>query len=58
MTKAIPEDVSQQIISQIPVGRMAKPEEIAYVVGFLADKRAGYITGINISANGGLFISF
>ena len=58
MTKAIPEDVSQQIVSQIPVGRMAQPEEIAYVVGFLADKRAGYITGVNISANGGLFISF
>lgn len=58
MTKAIPVDVSQQIVSQIPVGRMAQPEEIAYVVGFLADKRAGYITGVNISANGGLFISF
>jgi acetoacetyl-CoA reductase len=58
MTKAIPVDVSQQIIAQIPVGRMAQPEEIAYVVGFLVDKRAGYITGVNISANGGLFISF
>ena len=58
MTKAIPVDVSEQIVSQIPVGRMAQPEEIAYVVGFLADKRAGYVTGTNISANGGLFISF
>jgi acetoacetyl-CoA reductase len=58
MTKAIPADISQQIIAQIPVGRMAQPEEIAYVVGFLADPRAGYITGVNISANGGLFISF
>ncbi len=58
MTKAIPVDVSQQIVAQIPVGRMAQPEEIAYVVGFLADKRAAYITGVNISANGGLFISF
>jgi len=58
MTKAIPADVTRQIVAQIPVGRMAQPEEIAYVVGFLADKRAGYITGVNISANGGLFISF
>ncbi len=58
MTKAIPAEVTQQIVAQIPVGRMAQPEEIAYVVGFLADKRAGYITGVNISANGGLFISF
>ena len=58
MTKAIPAEVTQQIVAQIPVGRMAEPEEIAYVVSFLADKRAGYITGANISTNGGLFISF
>jgi len=58
MTKAIPEEVTQQIVNQIPAGRMAQPEEIAYVVGFLADKRAGYITGQNISPNGGMFISF
>jgi acetoacetyl-CoA reductase len=58
MTKAIPAEVTQQIIAQVPAGRMAQPEEIAYVVGFLADKRAGYITGQNISPNGGLFISF
>jgi len=58
MTKAIPEDITKQIVAQIPVGRMAEPEEMAYVVGFLADKRASYITGANISANGGLFISF
>ncbi|MFH1158494.1 MAG: acetoacetyl-CoA reductase [Pseudomonadota bacterium] len=58
MTKAMPAEVTQQIVAQIPAGRMAQPEEIAYVVGFLADKRAGYITGVNISSNGGLFISF
>lgn len=58
MTKSMPAEVTKQIISQIPAGRMAQPEEIAYVVGFLADKRAGYLTGVNISANGGLFISF
>lgn len=58
MTKAIPEEITQQIVAQIPMSRMAQPEEIAYVVGFLADKRAGYITGTNISVNGGLFISF
>lgn len=58
MTKAIPQDISDQIVAQIPMGRMAQPEEIAYVVGVLADDRAGYITGTNISVNGGLFISF
>jgi len=58
MTKAIPADISQQIVAQIPLGRMAQPEEVAYVVGVLCDDRAGYITGTNISVNGGLFISF
>lgn len=58
MTKAIPEEITQQIVAQVPAGRMAQPEEIAFVVGFLADKRAGYITGQNISPNGGMFISF
>lgn len=58
MTKAIAPEVSAQIVAQIPMGRMAQPEEIAYVVAFLCDERAGYITGANISVNGGLFISF
>jgi acetoacetyl-CoA reductase len=58
MTKAIPADISQQIVAQIPLGRMAQPEEISYVVGVLCDDRAGYITGTNISVNGGMFISF
>jgi acetoacetyl-CoA reductase len=58
MTKAIPADISAQIVAQIPIGRMAQPQEIAYVVGFLANERAGYLTGTNISVNGGLFISF
>jgi acetoacetyl-CoA reductase len=58
MTKAIAPEITEQIIAQVPMGRMAKPEEIAYVVGFLADERAAYVTGANISVNGGLFISF
>jgi len=58
MTKAIPADISAQIVEQIPLGRMAQPDEIAYVVGFLCDERAAYVTGTNISVNGGLFISF
>ncbi len=58
MMKAIPADVLKGIVDQVPMQRLAEPEEIAYVVGFLADRRAGYITGANISANGGLFISF
>ena len=58
MTKAIPADITSQIISQIPLGRMATPEEISYAVGFLCDARAGYVTGVNLSVNGGMFTSF
>lgn len=58
MTKAIPAEISQQIVAQIPLARMAQPEEIAYAVSFLTDERAGYITGVNLSVNGGMFISF
>jgi acetoacetyl-CoA reductase len=58
MTKSMPPDIIKGIVTQVPMGRMASPEEIAYTVGFLADERAGYITGTNISVNGGLFISF
>lgn len=58
MTKAIPADISAAIVAQIPLARMAQPDEIAYVVSFLCNDRAGYVTGTNISVNGGLFISF
>lgn len=58
MTAKIPEDAMKQILTEIPAGRMAKPEEIAFTVAFLADERSSFITGANISVNGGQFISF
>jgi len=54
MVMAIREDVRQQIIAQIPAGRLAMPGEIADAVAFLASDKAGYITGTNLSVNGGL----
>ena len=39
----------------IPMGRAAKPEEIADLVAFLASERAGYITGQAYNVNGGMF---
>ena len=57
MALAVPEDIRKQIVAQVPVGRMGTPEEIAFVVSFLVDFRCSYITGANISVNGGLYMS-
>lgn len=44
------------IISQLPLGRMAEPEEIARIAVFLASDEASYITGATINASGGWFM--
>jgi acetoacetyl-CoA reductase len=54
MVAAIREDVRQKIVSEIPAGRLAMPSEVADAVAFLASDGAGYITGTNLSVNGGL----
>ena len=56
MTDAIPEDVRNSIIQQVPMGRMAMPDEIAYVVSFLTDDRNNYMTGANLPVNGGMYM--
>ena len=57
MTDAIPEAVRDSIIQQVPMGRMALPDEIAYVVSFLTDDRNTYMTGANLPVNGGMYMS-
>jgi acetoacetyl-CoA reductase len=54
MVMAIRQEIRDQIVASIPMGRLAKPQEIAAVVAFLASEEAGYITGANISVNGGM----
>ena len=56
MIEAVPEKVREKIVKQIPVGRFAEPEEIARVVSFLASSDSGYITGTDMSVNGGYHI--
>jgi len=54
LVRAIRAEVRAQIVASIPMGRLAKPEEVAAVVAFLVSEEAGYITGANISVNGGM----
>jgi len=53
MVMAVKEEIRNQIIAQIPVGRLGKPEEIARLVSYLASDDAAFITGANIAINGG-----
>jgi 3-oxoacyl-[acyl-carrier protein] reductase len=57
MTKDLPDANREQILSQVPLGRLGEPEEIAAVVDFLAGDSGAYITGENIHVNGGMYMS-
>ncbi len=54
MLSAIPQDVLEnKILPQIPVSRLGTPEEVAGLVAYLASEEAAFVTGANISINGG-----
>lgn len=53
MVMAVPEEIRNKIVAEIPVGRMGGTEEIAHLVSFLASKDASFITGANYAINGG-----
>lgn len=52
MMKAVPEEVIQPLIAQIPLRRLGKPEDIANAFVFLASDEASYITGVVLSVDG------
>ena len=54
MVMAIDEAVlSSKILPQIPMSRLGKPEEVAGLCAYLASEEAAFLTGANISINGG-----
>jgi NAD(P)-dependent dehydrogenase (short-subunit alcohol dehydrogenase family) len=56
MTAAVPGNVMDKLIANIPVGRLGEPNEVARVVEFLADPESSYITGQVYPVNGGLYM--
>jgi acetoacetyl-CoA reductase len=58
MVMAVPEEVRAKIAAQIPVGRLGNPDEIAYAVGFFIPDEAGWVTGANLSINGGHYMGW
>jgi acetoacetyl-CoA reductase len=54
MVTAIPQEIlDEKIIPQIPQGRLGAPEEVAGLIIYLASNEAAFVTGANISINGG-----
>src|SRR6187402_2762968 len=56
MTRAIADKASGDWMSQIPLGRIGRPEEVAAAVCFLASDEASYITGQVLAVNGGMYM--
>ena len=54
MTKDLPDTLKENMLHNIPLGRIGKPEEIAAAVAFLASEEAGYITGQVLAVDGGM----
>lgn len=53
MVMAVPEDIREKIVAQIPVGRLGTSEEVAELVNYLVSENAGFTTGANFAMNGG-----
>ncbi len=54
MTASLPEAQQQALLSQIPLGHLGKPADIANAVAYLASPQAGYVTGQELHVNGGM----
>lgn len=56
MTNVLDEKLVEHMKSQIPLGQMGEPEDVANMVAFLASDRANYITGQTFHVNGGMYM--
>jgi 3-oxoacyl-[acyl-carrier protein] reductase len=57
MTRSLPEAQRSALLSQVPLGRLGTPEDIAAAALFLASDGAAYITGSTLHVNGGMYMA-
>ena len=57
MTDVLSEELKNNLLTQIPAGRLGEPKDIAKAVAFLASEDASYINGITLHVNGGMYMS-
>ena len=57
MTATLSTEQQQGLLSQIPLGHLGKPEDVAHAVAFLASTQASYVTGQEIHVNGGMYMA-
>jgi 3-oxoacyl-[acyl-carrier protein] reductase len=57
MTAGLPPEQHQTLLSQIPLGHLGQPEDVAQAVAFLAGSGGAYITGQELHVNGGMYMA-
>jgi 3-oxoacyl-[acyl-carrier protein] reductase len=57
MTRALSAEQREKLVERIPLARLGSPEDIAHAVVFLASREAGYITGVTLHVNGGMYMA-
>jgi len=56
MTAGLPEEQKKALLTQIPLGALGRPEDIAHAVAYLASEDAGYVTAQELHVNGGMYM--
>ena len=56
MTKDLPEDIQEKLLTEIPLASLGTPEDIAGAVAYLVSDDGGYVTGQTIHVNGGMYM--
>ncbi|GAA6141783.1 3-oxoacyl-ACP reductase FabG [Hydrogenophaga sp. 5NK40-0174] len=57
MTAKLPEEQHKALLTQIPLGHLGQPEDIAHAVAYLTSAEAAYVTGQELHVNGGMFMA-